>query len=109
MTITRFLRGLVWVAALSACRIGAARPNVPAAGPHNLALDAHATASESYGDLIADKARDGDQATRWSGIPGHNKGVWFELAWPRPILIGEVVIHQFDRFVIELDVQVWDE
>jgi beta-galactosidase len=77
--------------------------------PRNLALEARATASESYEDYVAAKASDGDPQSRWSGIPGHNEGVWFQLEWPQPVRIGEVVVRQFDRFVMELDVQVWNE
>lgn len=76
--------------------------------PRNLALEARASASESYQGLTPDKAADGDPATRWSGIPGHNKGVWFELDWPAPVRIGEVVIQQFGAYVEELDVLLWD-
>jgi hypothetical protein len=74
----------------------------------NLASEAVATASEHQDDFTAEKAIDGERATRWSGIPGHNQGVWFELEWKAPVTIAEVVLHQFDRFVIELDVQGWD-
>ncbi len=73
--------------------------------PRNQALAAHAAASESYGDLTPEKAHDGDAASRWSGIPGHNQGVWYQLTWDAPVRIAEVVIHQYDRFVMELDVQ----
>ena len=74
----------------------------------NLAKQAHATASESYDDMTPEKAIDGARDTRWSAIPGHNTGVWFQLEWDKPVRIGEVVIHQFDRFMMELDVQIWD-
>ena len=76
--------------------------------PPNMARYAVATASEVHQDLTPEKARDGDLGTRWSGIPGHNRDVWFQLDWERPVRVAEVVIHQFDRFVMELDVQVWD-
>ena len=46
--------------------------------------------------------------TRWSGIPGHNTGGWYELAWDRPVRVGEIVVLQYDRYVQEMDVQVWD-
>ncbi len=85
---------------------GMAASNQPSA--KNLALAAHAIASEDYQGMTAAKANDGRMDTRWSGIPGHNKGVWYELDWARPVTIGEVIVSQFDRFVIEWDVQVWD-
>lgn len=75
----------------------------------NLALAARATASETYQDLTPEKAIDGQTQTRWSGIPGHNADVWFQLEWDAPVRIAEVVLRQYDRFVMELDVQVWDE
>jgi hypothetical protein len=83
----------------------------PSASPDespNLAREAQASASESYQTLTPEKANDGNTATRWSGIPGHNSGVWFELDWKQPVRITEVIIQQSDAFVIELDVQVWD-
>lgn len=75
----------------------------------NLARTALATASESQDDLTPEKAVDGRQDTRWSGIPGHNSGVWYQLEWSQPVLIAQVIIHQYDRFTFEMDVQVWDE
>jgi beta-galactosidase len=80
-----------------------------AAPPSNLALKAHASAFESYEGMTADLAIDGKPETRWSGIPGHNTGGWFELEWDHPVRIGEVVIFQYDTFVQEMDVQVWDD
>ncbi|HEX5051509.1 MAG TPA: discoidin domain-containing protein, partial [Planctomycetota bacterium] len=75
----------------------------------NLARTATASASEDQGpDLVAAFANDGDPATRWSGIPGHNSGVWYQLDWPQPVTLRQVVLHQFDTYVMELDVQVWD-
>jgi beta-galactosidase len=74
--------------------------------PANLALDAKAGASETQDNLTPEKAIDGDLKTRWSGIPGHNAGVWYQLDWKQPIEIGEVVVHQYDRYVMEFDVQV---
>ena len=68
--------------------------------PKNLARDAHASASETYtSDLSPEKANDGDADSRWSGIPGHNQGVWFQLEWKMPIEVGEVVIRQHDTYV----------
>jgi len=75
----------------------------------NLAAGATATASESYGGLTPEKAIDGRADTRWSGIPGHNQDVWFQLDWAAPVTIGEVVIHQYERYTWEMDVQVWDD
>ena len=77
--------------------------------PANLARQAHASAFESYGGLTPDLAIDGNAQTRWSGIPGHNAGGWYELEWKQPIRIGEVVVIQYDRFVKEFDLQIWDE
>jgi hypothetical protein len=79
------------------------------APPRNLAVAAHASAFESYQGMTAGLANDGSMDTRWSGIPGHNTGGWYELEWDQPVRIGEVVIFQYDRYVKELDVQVWDD
>jgi len=81
-------------------------PGFAADSPPNLALQARATASESQGGLTPDKANDGNLSTRWSGIPGHNAGVWYELDWNEPVEVGEVIIHQYDTYVFECDVQV---
>lgn len=76
--------------------------------PKNLAPTARASAFEVQSGLPAELANDGKMETRWSGIPGHNTGGWYELNWDRPVRVGQIVVHQYDRFVIELDVQVWD-
>ena len=59
-------------------------------------------------DLTPEKANDGKMDTRWSGISGHNEGVWYQLEWKEPVEVGEVVIHQFDTFAMEWNVQVRD-
>ena len=88
--------------------IGLAHPQVP--GSPNLAPLAIPSASEQLSDEMAPKkAIDGNPATRWSGIPGHNAGVWFELDWPKPVAVGEVVVHQYERYAFEWDVQTWDD
>ncbi len=77
--------------------------------PENLALAATASASEDFGPtLVAALANDGNPSTRWSGISGHNAGVWFELDWPAPVTMREVVLQQYDTYVKELDLQSWD-
>ena len=81
-------------------------PIAAAETPRNLAIGAQASASETQDDLTPQKAIDGKQDTRWSGIPGHNEGVWFQLEWKEPVEVGEVVIHQYDTFAMEWDVQV---
>src|SRR5262245_27677709 len=80
-----------------------AQGSAQAPSPRNLAREARASASETHEDFTPAKACDGDRQSRWSGIPGHNTGVWFQLEWAQPVKIGEVVIRQFDRFVMELD------
>jgi hypothetical protein len=75
----------------------------------NLARRAHATASESQDDLKPERAIDGDVASRWSGIPGHNSGVWFELAWDSAVPVGCVLLRQYDRYVHELDLEAFDD
>jgi hypothetical protein len=87
-----------------------AQPSLPPEAPAspNLALQAKAGASESYGDLTPEKGADGTTGTRWSGIPGHNEGVWYELRWEKPVRVAEVIILQHDRYVMELDIQVLD-
>ena len=79
------------------------------AAPANLASRARASAFETYQDLAANLAIDGDMNTRWSGIPGHNTGGWFQLDWDQPVRVGEVVIFQHDRYVKEMDLQAWDQ
>ena len=81
---------------------------ITTAPAENLARAARATASESLDAMTPALAVDGDADTRWSGIPGHETGVWYELAWDAPVTIAEVMISQYDRFVRELDVQAWD-
>src|SRR5208283_1806092 len=77
--------------------------------PENLALEAKASASEDFGpQLRPEFANDGNPLTRWSGISGHNSGVWFQLDWPKAVTLRQIVIQQYDTFVKELDVQVWD-
>ncbi|HLQ36254.1 MAG TPA: glycoside hydrolase family 2 TIM barrel-domain containing protein [Planctomycetota bacterium] len=79
------------------------------AEPVNLARQATASASEDHGPRLAPGcAIDGNTGTRWSGIPGHNHGVWFELDWPEPIALAQVVLQQYDTYVKELDLEVWD-
>jgi hypothetical protein len=78
------------------------------ASPQNLALEAQASAFEEYQGMGAGLAIDGKMETRWSGIPGHNLGGWFELDWANPVQVGEVVVFQYDRYVKEMDLQVWD-
>jgi len=95
--MNRQIGALVFIAAIS-----------PALAAENLALRARATASESFNDMTPERAIDGKAQTRWSGIPGHDSGVWYQLDWDRPLQIGQVIIHQFDRFTYEMDVQVWD-
>jgi beta-galactosidase len=100
------------VVALLAFQDGAVAPPAPQAGSsnlENLARRARATGSETQDPYAAPLAIDGDPKTRWSGIPGHNEGVWFELAWDAPVEVGCVVIHQFDRFVTQFDLDAWDE
>src|SRR5262249_45837685 len=81
-----------------------------AQSPENLALRATASASEDFGpELVPRFANDGTTATRWSGISGHNQGVWFELDWPAPVTMRQVVLQQYDTYVKELDVEVWDD
>jgi len=78
------------------------------AAPANLALRARASAFESYQGMTPNLAIDGNMDTRWSGVPGHNTGGWFQLDWDQPVRVGEVVIFQHDRYVKEMDVEAWD-
>jgi beta-galactosidase len=76
--------------------------------PENVAVQAQASAFEEYQGMRAGLANDGRDETRWSGIPGHNTGGWFELDWAQPVRVGEVVVFQYDRYVKEMDLQVWN-
>jgi delta 1-pyrroline-5-carboxylate dehydrogenase len=78
-------------------------------GTTNLALRARASAFEFQPGLPPELANDGKMETRWSGIPGHNTGAWYELDWDAPVRVGQVVIIQYDRYVKEMDVQLWDD
>jgi hypothetical protein len=97
------LRGMVGLllAGCSESVLGAEYPN--------LALSARASAFEFQPGLPPELANDGQQETRWSGIPGHNIGGWYELHWEQPVRIGQVIVFQYDRYVREMDVQVWDD
>lgn len=81
---------------------------IPQGNP-NLALKARATASESYPDLTPNLAIDGRGETRWSGIPGHVSGLWFELDWDHPVEIGQILVRQCGRYTMEWDVQTWEQ
>ena len=56
--------------------------------PPNLALKARASAFEAYQGMAAALANDGNLDTRWSAIPGHNTGGWYELDWDQPVKRG---------------------
>jgi beta-galactosidase len=74
----------------------------------NLAREAQASASEHFQELTPDKANDGNPESRWSGIPGRDSGVWFSLTWPRPVGFAQIIVHQPEAYVMEMDIQVWD-
>ena len=99
---------VTWLVSFFLCEALGLSSAIAAESPKNLAIDAKATASESQGDLTPEKAIDGKMDTRWSGIPGHNEGVWYQLEWKEPVEVGEVVIHQYDTFAMEWNVQVLD-
>jgi beta-galactosidase len=109
----RTLVGFGTVAILLSVSLPVAVPQTESTGKdarssQNLSLSAKAGASESYQGLIPRQAADGERATRWSGVPGHTSGVWFELDWEEPVRVAEIVIEQFDAYVAELDIRVWD-
>ena len=86
--------------------VALSRSVTAAESPKNVAIDAQASASESCEGLTPEKAIDGKADTRWSNIPGHNEGIWFQLDWKVPLAIGEVVVDQFDTFASEWDIQI---
>ncbi len=98
----------VWLATFLLFAASAPSPASASEAPKNLALDAKATASEALDTLTPQKAIDGRMDTRWSGIPGHNEGVWYQLEWKEPVEVGEVIIRQYDTFAMEWNVQVLD-
>ncbi len=107
--LRRWARGLLGRYSLGlvtlSCALGADSAEMPA----NLALTARASAFETYQGMTADQANDGRMDTRWSGIPGHNTGGWYELDWDQPVRLSEVVVFQHDRYVKEMDLQVWED
>src|SRR6185503_10115221 len=82
--------------------------DAPIARAENLARRARVSASESQEGFLPELAIDGDRATRWSGIPGHNSGVWYELAWDAEVAVASLVLFQYDRYVEELDLAAWN-
>ena len=81
-----------------------------AAYGQNLALRAKATASESLSEeMSAEKAIDDNAGTRWSAKVAHFEGVWYQLQWEKPVLVGQVAIRQYDRFTTAMDLQAWDD
>jgi hypothetical protein len=96
------------VPGIVASLLSAQAPSPPPAH-ENLARRAKASASESQDDLLPALALDGDRATRWSGIPGHNEGVEYELDWDAPVDVGCVAIHQYQRYVTEFDLDAFDD
>ncbi|MFZ1933280.1 MAG: glycoside hydrolase family 2 TIM barrel-domain containing protein [Thermoguttaceae bacterium] len=94
---------LISLLATAACAVSGS------AYAQNLALQAKATASESLDDMSPEKAIDGDAGTRWSAKVAHFEGVWYQLQWKKPVLVGQVVIVQYDRFISAADLQTWDE
>src|SRR5579871_6372825 len=61
-------------------------------GQANIARHAKATASEMQTGLPPELAVDGLDNTRWSGIPGHNSDVWFQLTWSEPQQVGQILV-----------------
>ncbi|MCC6124252.1 MAG: discoidin domain-containing protein [Pirellulales bacterium] len=95
---------LVFPLALALCWTTAA------AAAENLALRAKATASESLSeDLSPEKAIDDNTGTRWSAKAAHFDGVWYQLEWKEPVLVGQVAIVQYDKFTTAMDLQAWDD
>ena len=81
-----------------------------AAFGQNLALRAKATASESLNEEMSpEKAIDDNAGTRWSAKVGHFEGVWYQLEWDKPVLVGQVAIVQYDKFTTAMDLQAWDD
>ncbi|MGA2253733.1 MAG: glycoside hydrolase family 2 TIM barrel-domain containing protein [Thermoguttaceae bacterium] len=76
----------------------------------NLALRAKATASESQDEELGpEKAIDDNINTRWSAKAGHFDGVWYQLEWDKPVLVGQVAIAQYDKYTTAMDLQTWDD
>jgi hyaluronoglucosaminidase len=70
---------------------------VPPTGGPDLAPTATASSS---GDLSADfpasAVADGDPRTRWSSQP--TDGGWVQLKLPKPVRLGEAVLHWYDDY-----------
>jgi beta-galactosidase len=80
------------------------------ASGQNLASQAKARASESLSEEMSpQKAVDDNGGTRWSAKVAHFEGVWYQLQWEKPVLVGQVAIRQYDRFTTAMDLQAWDD
>jgi hypothetical protein len=59
--------------------------------------------------MSPEKAIDDNLNTRWSAKAGHFDGVWYQLEWDKPVLVGQVAIVQYDKFTTAMDLQAWDD
>ncbi|MGA4861815.1 beta-N-acetylglucosaminidase domain-containing protein [Streptomyces lavendulocolor] len=77
----------------------------PATGGPDLARTATASSSgDETADFPASAAVDGDPETRWSS-PAED-GAWWQLELPRPVRLGQVVLHWQDAHAARYRVQV---
>ncbi|GGZ18089.1 beta-N-acetylglucosaminidase domain-containing protein [Streptomyces poonensis] len=77
----------------------------PRTAGRDLARGATATSSaDETADFPAAAATDGDPDTRWSS-PAED-GAWWQTELPRPVRLGQVVLHWQDAYAAEYRVQV---
>ncbi|WP_320778427.1 beta-N-acetylglucosaminidase domain-containing protein [Streptomyces sp. CRN 30] len=77
----------------------------PRTAGDDLARGAAATSSaDETPDFPATAAGDGDAGTRWSS-PAED-GAWWQTELPRPVRLGQVVLHWQDAYAAEYRVQV---
>ncbi len=75
----------------------------------DLARGKPARASSQWsGQFGADKANDGNPATRWNAADGKTVGEWLEVDLGKPVGFNRTVIHQFEERITKYKIQYWD-
>jgi hypothetical protein len=67
--------------------------------PPNLALEAAASASSSWGDEYRSvMVKDGTRLTRWNSAHYDLNGAWVQLAWAKPVPCNRIVIDECKEY-----------